>query len=120
MSDQPQLDILERIDDVIAWDGCTEDAMVWTAESSKRPVLQIDPEAAQRAFADLGRQVQAFVDAFTPFAEQMLRDVGAVVQAFATIANSSQMRELAEAQQIRRRAMKTEYARRSRRRVRRG
>jgi hypothetical protein len=25
-------DILDRIDDVIAWDGDSEDAMVWTAD----------------------------------------------------------------------------------------
>lgn len=111
-------DILDRIDDVIHWDGHSEDAMLWTADP---PTLAppIDPEAARQLLVNLGAQVQAFVDAFRPVAEQVIRTVGEITRAFAGIINTPEMRQLAEAQQLRRRAMKTEYARRNRRRGRR-
>lgn len=113
MSDR---DILDQIDDVIHWDGRSEDAMLWTAEPPK-PL--IDPEAARQAFARLGEQMQAFAEAFRPVAEQLGRNLAAMTEAFAAIVNTPQMRELAHEQRCARSAMKSEYARRRRGRGRR-
>ncbi|MGP3914333.1 hypothetical protein [Nonomuraea sp. 10N515B] len=130
-------DILDQIDDVIHWDGYSEDAMVWTAEPPKHhehlvnspayeqvvtalQPLVIDPERAQQAFARLGEQMQAFAEAFRPVAEQLARSFAAVTKAFNEIVSTPAMRELAQEQRRARSAMKSEYARRRRRRARRG
>lgn len=115
-------DILDRIDDVIHWDGRSEDAMVWTAEPPKTlitPGLGIDPEAARQAFTRLGEQMQAFAEAFRPVVEQIGRNFAAVTEAFAAIVNTPQMRELAQEQRRARSVMKSGYARRRRARGRR-
>lgn len=109
-------DILDQIDDVITWHG-SADAMVWTAEPPKllsTEDLAPDPELTRQFAENLGRQVQAFVDAFRPAAEQMMRNVGAVVQAFSRLGTMPEIREFTEDQRRRRRAMKAEYARRTR------
>lgn len=114
-------DILDQIDDVIAWHG-SRDAMVWTADAPKPPIpptAGIDPEVARQFAESMGRQAQAFVDAFRPVAEQMMRTVGEICQAFAGIINTPEMQELVQEQRRARSAMKSEYARRSRRRARR-
>ena len=114
--------ILDQIDDVITWHGST-DAMRWTAEPPKPllspAMLEIDPEAAQQAFARIGEQVRAMVEAFRPVAEQVMRDVAAMAKAFAAIVNTPELQELVHARRRARSAMKSEYARRSRRRARR-
>lgn len=109
-------DILDQIDDVIHWDGHSPDAMTWTAEPPKLPALDlsIDAEAARQAFARLGEQLQSLVEAFRPAAEQVMRSAVMIYEAFDEIARMPGMRELSEAQQHRRRAMKSEYARRRR------
>lgn len=113
-------DLLDRIDDVITWHG-SRDAMEWTAEPPKFPSMPapVDPEAARQLVVRLGAQVQAFVDAFQPVAEQVARAVNAFSAAFAEIVNSPGMRELGDAHRQAQRAMKTEYARRRRARGRR-
>ncbi|GAA3251531.1 hypothetical protein GCM10020216_085100 [Nonomuraea helvata] len=80
----------------------------------------IDTERAQQAFATLGEQLRALVDAMRPIAEQVLRDVASVCEVFAALVNTPEMRELEVARQRARSMMKSNYARRRRRRVRRG
>ena len=118
-------DILAAIDDVIAWHG-SSDAMVWTADPPRPLTLpafprpQMDPDAMRRAGEMMAAQMQAFVEAFVeatrPVAEQMIRDAAAAGRAFAALAATPQMRDLSEARRASRRAMKSEYARRRRRR----
>ena len=112
-------DILDQIDNVITWDGRSPDAMRWTAQPPTLPELHlnIDATAAQQAFARLGEQVQAFVDAFRPVAEQVMRNVAAMAKTFGEI--MPQIRELEQEQRRARSAMKSEYNRRGRRRSRR-
>lgn len=111
-------DTLAAIDDVIAWHG-SRDAMVWTAEPPTPPAFprpQMDPDAVRRAGETMMAQMQAFVEAMRPVAEQMIRDAAAAGRAFAALAATPQMRDLSEARRASRRAMKSEYARRRRRR----
>lgn len=114
MSDR---DILDQIDDVITWHG-SDDAMRWTAEPPKQPALPIPDEEAMRRFGErLAGQVQAFLDAFRPAAEQMMRSVGEALRAFAAVA--PHMQQVEEARRAERRAMRQAYDRRRRARGRR-
>lgn len=70
----------------------------------------------RRAGETMAAQIQAFAEAMRPVAEQMIRDVGAASRAFAALAATPQMRALSEARRLARREMKSEYARRRRRR----
>lgn len=114
-------DTLAAIDDVIAWHG-SSDAMVWTADPPRPLTLpafprpQVDPDAMRRAGEMMAAQMQAFVAATRPVAEQMIRDAAAAGRAFAALAATPQMHALSEARRASRRAMKSEYARRRRRR----
>lgn len=110
-------EILDQIDDVISWHG-SQDSMTWSAEPPKPPAMvvpQIDIERAQQAALVFGEQLRVFVNAVTPAFEQAMRTVGEALQAFARIA--PQMQELAESDRQARSAMKSEYARRRRRRT---
>ncbi|RVX41145.1 hypothetical protein EDD27_3615 [Nonomuraea polychroma] len=113
-------DILDRIDDVITWHG-SRDAMVWTAEPPKPPTLalNIDGEAAQAAFARLGEHMQVVVEAFRSAAEQMTRGATVIYEAFDELMRMPGMQDLAEAQRLQRRAMKSQYHQRRRKRARR-
>ncbi|WP_188188024.1 hypothetical protein [Nonomuraea sp. SYSU D8015] len=115
MGDQ---DILDQIDDVIHWDGHSEDAMEWTSEPPNALQLpappRIDSEATQQALEQFGRQMQAIVDVFRPVAEQMARNFVEIGRVFAVIGNALEMSEPSEEERLRRRAMKSEYARRRR------
>ena len=136
-------DILDQIDDVITWHG-SRDAMVWRAEQPKRysglkPIqeyceaaermfvspeweqfaaaLQPDPEATRQAGERLARQVQAFVDSTRPVFEQMMRNVGEAVRAFAALA--PHLEQVADAGRAERSTMRQAYDRRRRARGRR-
>lgn len=111
MSDR---DILDQIDDVITWHG-SDDAMRWSAEPPKLPMP--DPEVMRQLGERLTRQVQAFVDAMTPAVEQVMRNVGEAVKAFAALA--PHLQQVEEAGRLERRAMKQAYNRRRRARGRR-
>lgn len=78
--------------------------------------IAVDAERAQQAFARLGEQMQAFAEAFRPLAEGIARNFAAMTRAFNEIVNTPQMRELAHEQRRARSAVKSEYARRRRRR----
>jgi hypothetical protein len=108
-------DILDQIDDVITWHG-SPDSMTWTVEPPKFPGLSaVDAERAQQAAAIFGSHVRTLVEAMQPAFERMMRDLGSALQTLTGIA--PQMEELAEANRQVRRAMKSEYARRRRRRT---
>ncbi|MGC5012548.1 hypothetical protein ACLQ2R_17430 [Streptosporangium sp. DT93] len=86
-----QRDILDQIDDVITWDGGSDDAAVWTADERQQPDLlpglasivdaaRPTPEAA-RAFAErITAGMQAFTEALRPVAEQVTRTMQAFVE----------------------------------------
>ncbi|GAA3721431.1 hypothetical protein GCM10022224_103800 [Nonomuraea antimicrobica] len=84
------------------------------------PVLTIDTEAAQQAFARLGGRLEALVDAMRPMVQQMMLGFAAVGRAFAELVGTREMRELADARRRARSRMKSGYDRRRRRRGRRG
>ncbi|MDX3100467.1 hypothetical protein [Nonomuraea angiospora] len=83
------------------------------------PALMIDTEAVQQVFTILGEQLQALTDAMRPFVQQMMRDLAAVGRAFAALAATPGMQELADARRRARSRMKSNYARRRGRRVKR-
>ncbi|MEV7013320.1 hypothetical protein [Streptosporangium sp. NPDC051022] len=106
----------------------SEDAMRWTVEEPAEPkalplanlwMPQADPEAVRRAGEVMVAQFQAFMEAMRPVAEQMIRDATVAYEAIAKIIRTPEMRELLAARQLARRAMKTEYRRRTRRKNRR-
>ncbi|MFI6296724.1 hypothetical protein ACIBEJ_34400 [Nonomuraea sp. NPDC050790] len=110
-------DILDEIDDVITWHG-SRDSMIWTAEPPKSFALaipQIEAEQAQQAARTLGEQLQIFVREMTPAFEQAMRNLGETMQTVARIAPL--MQELADVDRRARSAIKSEYARRRRRRT---
>lgn len=80
-------DILDQIDDVITWDGVSDDAAVWTADESKQPdlaaivhPLRADPKAAH-AFAErITAGMRAFTEALRSVADQMTRTVRAFAE----------------------------------------
>ncbi|GAA2990586.1 hypothetical protein GCM10017559_08280 [Streptosporangium longisporum] len=83
-------DTLAAIDDVITWDGKSDDAAVWTADERQPDLLPglasiVDaarptPEAA-RAFAErITAGMQAFTEALRPVAEQVARTAQALAE----------------------------------------
>jgi hypothetical protein len=104
----PDRDILDQIDDVITWDGRSPDAMAWTDKPPMFPV--IDEEGLRQVGEQMTRQVQAFVDALRPAVEQVMRNVGEAVKAFAALA--PHLRQVEETGRLERRAMKQAYRRR--------
>lgn len=80
-------DTLAAIDDVITWDGDSDDAAVWTAHERKQPdlaaivhALQADPEVAH-AFAErITAGMRAFTEALRPVAEQVTRTAQALAE----------------------------------------
>ncbi|MEV0306516.1 hypothetical protein [Nonomuraea fuscirosea] len=84
------------------------------------PVPMIDSEAAQQALTVLCEQLRALMDALQPIVQQMMRDFAAIGRAFAVLAAVPGIQELVDVRRLARSRMKSNYARRRRRRVRRG
>lgn len=97
--DEKRVDhVLAAIDGAIDWDPADGDAMTWAPKAPKPPVLpvpHIDPEAARQLFASINVQVQAFVEAFRPFAEHAAH----TLRTLAEIANRPEVRAAIDAYQ---------------------
>ncbi|GAA3027372.1 hypothetical protein [Streptosporangium longisporum] len=84
-------DTLAAIDDVITWDGVSDDAAVWAADERQQPDLlpglasivdaaRPSPEAA-RAFAErITAGMQTFAEALQPVVEQIARTARAFAE----------------------------------------